>query len=53
MNNIRAELERKLNNLSLEQFNSVCEFVESLEYKKQPKKIKHPETNEDIDKIIE
>ncbi|AFZ35085.1 hypothetical protein Sta7437_1518 [Stanieria cyanosphaera PCC 7437] len=53
MTNIREELNRKLNNLSPEQLNSVCEFVEFLEYKQQPVKTEKPITNEDIDKIVE
>ena len=53
MTNIREELNRKLNNLSTEQLNSVCQFVELLEYKQQPMKDELPITNEDIDTIVE
>ena len=53
MNNIRAELDRKLNNLSSEELNSVCQFVDFLKYLQQSETIEHPETNEDIDRIVE
>ena len=60
MSNTKEELERKLHNLSPEQLNSVCQFVEFLEYKQHATKTEPeknlpypPETNEDIDKIVE
>ncbi len=68
MSKIREELDRKLNNLSPEQLNSVCQFVEFLEYKQHAIKTEHkedlteedeanlpypPVTNEDIDRIVE
>lgn len=52
MTNTREELNRKLNNLSTEQLNSVHQFVESLEYE-QPKQNEIPITNEDIDRVVE
>ena len=53
MINIREELDRKLDKLSTEQLNSVCQFVEFLEYKQQSVKTGTPMTNEDIDRIVE
>ncbi len=53
MTNIREELARKLDKLSTEQLNSVCQFVEFLEYKQQSGTIETPITNEDIDRIVE
>ena len=69
MTSIREKLDRKLNNLSPEQLNSVCQFVESMERKKSansessaklasnPEDYEHlnnlPETNEDIDRVVE
>ena len=68
MSNTKEELDRKLNNLSPEQLNSVCQFVEFIEYKQYATKTEPekdfteeneanlpypPETNEDIDKIVE
>ena len=66
---IREKLDRKLNNLSLEQLNSVCRFVESIEQEpslnteslpklaSNPEEYEHlnnlPETNEDIDRVVE
>ena len=52
MTNIREELNRKLNNLSPEQLNSVHKFVESLTSKKTLT-TEQPLTNEDIDRIRE
>ena len=49
----REELNRKLDNLSNEQLNSVHQLVESLEYEQQPKQDELPVTNEDIDRIVE
>ncbi|MEM8778586.1 MAG: DUF2281 domain-containing protein [Cyanobacteria bacterium P01_G01_bin.49] len=51
MTNIKEELNRKLNNLSTEQLNSVYQFVNSLEHK-QPIENEIPVTNEDIDRIV-
>lgn len=53
MTNIREKLDRKLNNLSSEELNSVHKFVESLGAKAQPEKIEKTLTNEDIDRIVE
>ena len=53
MTNIREKLDRKLNNLSSEELNSVHKFVESLGTKAQPEKIEKPLTNGDIDRIVE
>ncbi|MGL5796270.1 MAG: DUF2281 domain-containing protein [Waterburya sp.] len=52
MTSIREELDRKLNNLSPEQLDSVCQFVESIE-DQPPGNTEYPLTNEDIDTIIE
>ena len=54
MTNIREELDRKLNNLSPEQLDSVVQFVESLEHQpQQTLDSDYPLTNEDIDRIVE
>ena len=53
MSNIREELNRKLNNLSTEQLNSVRQFIESLEVKQKSIHSEPPITNEDIDRIVE
>ena len=53
MTNIREELAQKLDQLSIEQLQSVCQFVEFLEYQKQSVTIGKPITNEDIDRIVE
>lgn len=53
MIDIREKLERKLDKLSTEQLNSVCQFIEFLEYKQEPVATKTPITNEEIDRIFE
>ena len=53
MTNIREELAQKLDKLSTEQLNSVCQFVEFLEYKQQSVTTETPITNEDIDRVVE
>lgn len=53
MANLKEELNRKLNNLSPEQLNSVHQFVDSLKDKQQPIEDEIPVTNEDIDRIVE
>lgn len=53
MTSIREELDRKLNNLSLEQLDSVCKFVESLEHQPTEVDLDYPLSNEDIDRIVE
>ena len=53
MTSIREELNRKLNNLSPEQLNSVNQFVESLEHQSTTADPDYPLTNEDIDRIVE
>lgn len=53
MTGIREELDRKLNNLSLEQLDSVRKFVDSLEHRATPINPDSPLTNEDIDRIVE
>ena len=53
MTSIREELDRKLNNLSPEQLNSVRQFVESIEHQQPPVNTEQPLTNEDIDRIVE
>ncbi len=51
--NLRDRVIQKLNNLSTEELNSVCQFVEFLEYRQHPIDLKNPTTNEEIDKIVE
>lgn len=53
MTSIREELDRKLNNLSSEQLNSVRQFVDSLEHQPPSADSDYPLTNEDIDRIVE
>ena len=53
MTSIREELDRKLNNLSPEQLDTVHRFVESIEHKKSPADSEYPLTNEDIDRVVE
>ena len=53
MTSIRKELDRKLNNLSPEQLDSVRQFVESLEHTTTQANPDYPLTNEDIDRIVE
>ena len=53
MTSIREELDRKLNNLSPKQLDSVRQFVESLEHQLPPTGLDYPLTNEDIDRIVE
>jgi hypothetical protein len=53
MTSIREELNRKLNNLSPEQLNSVRQFVDSLEDRQPIADSEYPLTNEDIDRVIE
>ena len=53
MNNIRKELDHKLDNLSPKQLKLVEQFVESLNKPQQSLHSEHPITNEDIDRIVE
>lgn len=53
MTSTREELDRKLNNLSPEQLDSVRQFVESLEHQPPSADTDYPLTNEDIDRIVE
>lgn len=53
MTSIREQLNRKLNNLSTEQLNSVRQFVESLENQQPSSNLNSLLTNEDIDLIVE
>ncbi len=53
MTSIREELDRKLNNLSPEQLDSVRQFVESLEHQPPSADSDYPLANEDIDRIVE
>jgi hypothetical protein len=53
MTSIREELDRKLNNLSPEQLDSVRQFVKSLEHQPPLTDPDYPLTNEDIDRIVE
>ncbi|WP_019503409.1 hypothetical protein [Pleurocapsa sp. PCC 7319] len=53
MTSIRAELDRKLNNLSPEQLHLVRQFVESIEHQTTPTNSDYPMTNEDVDRVIE
>ena len=52
MTSIREELDRKLNNLSPEQLDSVSQFVDSLEHQPTPISSDYSLTNEDIDRIV-
>ena len=49
----RKELEKKLDKLSIEQLNSVCQFVEFLEYKQKPANPKNSLTNKDIERVFD
>lgn len=53
MTTIKDEINRKLNNLSLAQLQSVNQFLESLEHQPTPANPEYPLTNEDIDRIVE
>lgn len=53
MSSIREELDRKLNDLSPEQLNSVRQFVDSLEHQPPSADLDYPLTNEDIDRVVE
>ena len=53
MTSLREELDRKLNNLSPEQLDTVHRFVESIEHQKSPAASEYPLTNEDIDRVVE
>ena len=53
MTSIREKLDRKLNNLSPEQLNSVHQFVESIEHQQPSANPEYPLTNEDIDRVVE
>lgn len=57
MTNIREKLVRKLDKLSTEQINSVCQFVESLDVRLSSEEYSHEEeiplTNKDIDRLVE
>ncbi len=52
MTSIREELNRKLNNLSPEQLDSVRQFVDSLEAPQSIAEPKYPLSNEDIDQVV-
>lgn len=52
MTSIREELNRKLNNLSPEQLDSVRQFVDSLEARQSVAEPEYPLTNEDIDRVV-
>lgn len=45
---LRDVVIQKLDKLSTEQLNSVCQFVEFLEYQQQPLDLENPQTNEEI-----
>lgn len=53
MTSIREKLDRKLNNLSPEQLDTVHQFVESLEHEQPSADTEYPLTNEDIDRVVE
>lgn len=53
MVNTREQLNRKLDNLSPEQIDSVYQFVDSIEHRQPFFNPNYPLTNEDIDKIVE
>jgi hypothetical protein len=50
---IRDRVIQKLDKLSTEQLNSVCQFVEFLEDRQNSINIESPMTNDEIDKIAE
>lgn len=50
---LRDHLHQKLEQLSIEQLNSVWQFVEFLEYQQTPIDLENPITNEDIDRVVE
>ncbi|HEY9771396.1 MAG TPA: hypothetical protein V6C71_23370 [Coleofasciculaceae cyanobacterium] len=52
MTSIKEKLNRKLNNLSPEELDSVRQFVESLEHQPSSANTKYPLTNEDIDTVV-
>ena len=53
MTNIKEELTRKLDNLSVEQLKSVKQYIDSLEVQHHSIHPEPPITNEDIDRIVE
>lgn len=53
MTSTREELDRKLNNLSPEQLDSVRQFVDSIENEQPEADPEYPLTNEDIDRVVE
>lgn len=53
MTSIREELDRKLNNLSTEQLNSVRQYVDFLKPQAPQENSEYPLTNEDIDRVVE
>lgn len=53
MTSIREELDRKLNNLSPKQLDSVRQFVDFLKHQPELADSDYPLTNEDIDRIVE
>lgn len=52
-NSLRLRVIQKLNKLSIEQLSSVYQFVEFLEYQQKPIAQENPQTNEEIDRIVE
>ncbi len=52
-NSLLERLIQKLDNLSTEQLSSVYEFVEFLEYRQKPTAPENPQTNEEIDRVVE
>jgi hypothetical protein len=50
---LRDRVIQKLNSLSIEELNSVCQFVEFLEYRQYTIDLENPTTNEEIDKVVE
>lgn len=52
MINARKELKQKLDRLSTEQLDSVCQFVEFLQYRQEPMIPKNSITNKDIDRVF-
>ena len=52
-NSLRLRVIQKLDKLSIEQLSSVYQFIESLEYQQKPTVLENPQTNEDIDQVVE
>lgn len=52
-NSLRLRVIQKLDKLSIEQLSSVYQFVEFLEYQQKPTALENPQTNDEIDRVVE